>query len=243
MHIEGIGCEKSHQIAFHLIRKHPMFSMSIDEINKCSVNNFNCYYKASIPIVSYMYYYGLGVETDKAKSKAIIQSMDRYELWRNFYIGYLAPKNEEFAIFILECSDEFWTALELSKIYAGFYNKNRVDLEKSRFWQAEFEKRKLQHIKNIVVKKLSEDSIVARAFGYGFEKCILTCRYKFAEIELVNPFYNFQNASLYLKEIKEDSFPKHLCAYYDNNMGENNFLKIKFFGKIVEELELMRKDN
>ena len=46
-----------------------------------------------------------------------------------------------------------------------------------------------------------------------------------------------------LKEIKEDSFPKHLCAYYDNNMGENNFLKIKFFGKIVEELELMRKDN
>ncbi len=242
MYLVGIGCEKNPQKAFELLKDNPTFNMSITDIRnrKYATTNYRFLHRASMFVVAYMYYYGLGVETDKVKSKAIIQSMDRYELWRNFYIGYLAPKNEEFAIFILECSDEFWTALELSKIYAGFYNKNRVDLEKSRFWQAEFEKRKQQHIKNIVVKKLSEDSIVARAFGYGFEKCILTCRYKFAEIELVNPFYNLKNASLYLKEIKEDSFPKHLCAYYDNNMGENNFLKIKFFGKIVEELELIR---
>ncbi len=259
MHIEGIGCEKSHQIAFHLIRKHPMFSMSIDEINKCSVNNFNCYYKASIPIVSYMYYYGLGVETDKAKSKAIIQSMNKYEVWRNFYIGYLAPKNEEFAIFILECSDEFWTALELSKIYAGFYNKNRIDLEKSRFWQAEFERRKQQYIKDFVEYKLKRsDSIIWRALCYGFEKCVKTEFNKFTNIEFSNPYYNPQKSMMYIEEMKK--YPKlyekflfnidcgidlsslnfhslndNLLAHYYKT--DKHFITWKFSGKIFDELK------
>ena len=267
MYLVGIGCEKKPQKAFELLKDNPTFNMSITDIRnrKYATTNYRFLHRASMFVVAYMYYYGLGVETDKAKSKAIIQSMDRYELWRNFYIGYLAPKNEEFAIFILECSDEFWTALELSKIYAGFYNKNRVDLEKSRFWQAEYEKRKQQYIKDFVENKLKRsDSIIWRALCYGFQKCVKTEHNKFTNIEFSNPYYNPQKSMMYIEEMKK--YPKlyekflfnidcgiNLSSLNFHSLNDNllahyyktdkHFITWKFSGKIFDELKSKKTVN
>ena len=262
MYLEGIGCEKNSQKAFELLKDNPTFNMSIEDIKAQKYDNhkYRLYHKASMFVVAYMYYYGLGVETDKAKSKAIIQSMDRYELWRNFYIGYLAPKNEEFAIFILECSDEFWTALELSKIYAGFYNKNRIDLEKSRFWQAEYEKRKQLYFKKRSQKvlccdtneRLDEDNlnemsktlsslkteiVVRRALFFSLKSIQFSRWYKFIDIEFDNVYYNLQKANFYMNEVMN----RTNLNYFNMTRGLNLFgAEIQKGSKIVEELQQLK---
>ncbi len=67
-------------------------------------------------------------------------------LWRNFYSGFFAPKDKEFAKYILSLSTDYWDMQYLSDIYKGKYDPSDVNLEYAKYWQKKADDAKMSFV-------------------------------------------------------------------------------------------------
>ena len=63
-------------------------------------------------------------------------------LWRNFYSGFFAPKDKEFAKYILSRSTDYWDMFALVDIYKGKYDSSDANPEFVKYWQKKADKAK-----------------------------------------------------------------------------------------------------
>ena len=73
-------------------------------------------------IIGYMFYRGIGVKKDIWKAK-LHASITYISFWKNFYTGYAAPLDQEYARFLLKAIDTDESKKILSDIERGVYDK------------------------------------------------------------------------------------------------------------------------
>lgn len=90
-------------------------------------------------------------------------------IWRNFYSGFLLPKDRNFAVFLLSKSDYFWDMQELANIYSGTYDSSDANGELAKYWQEKANKAKSKYIgeRKLLYKMPSPHS---PGFNYLWEK-------------------------------------------------------------------------
>jgi hypothetical protein len=71
-----------------------------------------------------------------------ILTRSNHLLWRNFYSGFFAPKDKEFAKYILSLSTDYWDLLALVDIYKGKYDPSDANPEFVKYWQKKADKAK-----------------------------------------------------------------------------------------------------
>ncbi|MBQ6534564.1 MAG: hypothetical protein IJI37_05275 [Opitutales bacterium] len=128
MHLQGIGTPKNIPKAVELLRGHDFFEPAKDYFDA----------RERFPqLIAYLYYRGIGVEKNEAKAREILKRHARFhkKAWRNFYCGYIAPKDFEFSVFILENIGEAWAANALADIYSGKYSLADADDKKRDMWR------------------------------------------------------------------------------------------------------------
>ena len=79
----------------------------------------NCIYSG---ILGYMFYRGIGVERDLREAK-LYASVTYISHWKNFYTGYAAPLDQEYARFLLKAIDTEESKKILADIERGVYDK------------------------------------------------------------------------------------------------------------------------
>ena len=108
-----------------------------------------------------MLYHGIEVKKDKAKCDAILMIPIYNECWKNFYCGWFAPKDFEFAVYCLELLngkvskgklEEVLKNIEdkplklpseyLAEIYEGKFNPKHKDSKKASYWRDIADKQK-----------------------------------------------------------------------------------------------------
>lgn len=75
-----------------------------------------------IPLLGYMFYKGIGLKQDIQKAK-IYADATRISWWKNFYTGYAAPLDQEYALFILRSKNAEESKKILADIERGVYDK------------------------------------------------------------------------------------------------------------------------
>ena len=75
-----------------------------------------------IPLLGYMFYRGIGLKRDIQKAK-IFADATRISWWKNFYTGYAAPLDQEYALFILRSKNTKEVKKILADIERGVYDK------------------------------------------------------------------------------------------------------------------------
>lgn len=73
-------------------------------------------------IIGYMFYRGIGVKKDIWKAK-LHASITYISFWKNFYTGYAAPLDQEYARFLLKAIDTKESKKILADIERGVYDK------------------------------------------------------------------------------------------------------------------------
>ncbi len=73
-------------------------------------------------IIGYMFYRGIGVKKDIWKAK-LHASITYISFWKNFYTGYAAPLDQEYARFLLKAIDTDESKKILADIERGVYDK------------------------------------------------------------------------------------------------------------------------
>ena len=143
-YLSGIGTERNVAEAVKILKNSPIFKDSIPEIlnQSCMKNKARFYYP---PLIAYLCYKGIGVEPDIERCNAILRSGVFPYCWQNFYIGYLVPKDFDFAIYCLKILDEKWADEIIIKIYAGEYNPKHKDPVALKKYQDYVKGKKYQH--------------------------------------------------------------------------------------------------
>ena len=108
----------------------------------------------------YKGYMGFPVDLDMCKS---ILMFSNHLLWRNFYSGFFAPKDKEFAKYILSLSTDYWDMLALVDIYKGKYDPSDANPEFVKYWQKKADKAKSRFM--IKAFSLWEQSDGTKRFG------------------------------------------------------------------------------
>lgn len=75
-----------------------------------------------IPLLGYMFYKGIGLKRDIQKAK-IYADATRISWWKNFYTGFAAPLDQEYALFILRSKNTKEAKKILADIERGVYDK------------------------------------------------------------------------------------------------------------------------
>ena len=147
LYLQGIGVEKDEEKALSFLS---YLSRPIDIQKLAYIGSGRCWGMYIFePLYAHVYYYGIGTQADKEKADLILSTPNFFSAWRNFYTGYLTPKNYELAIRVLELSEEFWAADELVRIYSGEYLPEHADQAKADFWKIISKERKRAYFKKI----------------------------------------------------------------------------------------------
>lgn len=85
----------------------------------CVSKGGNCLFNG---ILGYMFYRGIGVKKDIWKAK-LHASITYISFWKNFYTGYAAPLDQEYARFLLKAIDTDESKKILADIERGVYDK------------------------------------------------------------------------------------------------------------------------
>lgn len=163
LRLNGIGADKNPEAAALLFSKSIFWNLTAAEISALK-DKSNLRWESReyfLPLYAYMLYRGLGVKKDAAKCDAILALPIYNECWKNFYCGWLVPKDFDFAIYCLELLNKKFLeegsakaaqnaegrALKppselLAEIYAGKFNPKHKDPAKASRWKAESEKQK-----------------------------------------------------------------------------------------------------
>ena len=89
-------------------------------------------------------------------------------LWRNFYSGFFAPKDKEFAKYILSRSTDYWDMFALVDIYKGKYDSSDANPKLAEYWQKKAEKEEERFIGNVFcIWEQSDGKRCLRRTPYG----------------------------------------------------------------------------
>lgn len=128
MHLQGIGTPKNVAKALEILQENRFLEPA---------KNYSEARSRFPQLIAYLYYKGIGVDKDEKKARELVKKYPEAHknAWRNFYCGYIAPKDFEFAVFVLKNIDKTWAAQTLSDIYNGKYSPSDVNPEQSKLWR------------------------------------------------------------------------------------------------------------
>ena len=165
--LNGIGTEKRPDIAALVFSCSVFWDWSTDDIIKPK-DEADFWWETReyfLPLYAYMLYHGIEIKKDKAKCDAILMIPIYNECWKNFYCGWFAPKDFEFAAYCLELLnkkvsegklEEVLKNIEdkplklpseyLAEIYEGKFNPKHKDHKKASYWRDIADKQKNMHL-------------------------------------------------------------------------------------------------
>lgn len=220
LYLCGIGTEKNIAKAYEVLSDCKLFKKPISEIQRYEGGMYRFdSFKYFQPLIAYMCYNGLGVEKDLARCDAILKEILGDYAWRNFYCGFMVPKDFDFAIYCLERRKDFWAAQILADIYSGKYSPKDSNKEKAAHWAKIAQERtpdfaeemKKYYARNIEREKTNASRISANinlALYYGFKHARVSQKYKYNNMPFENPFYDLQKALKALEEFEREAFNK-----------------------------------
>ena len=252
IYLQGIGTEKNIPKALEILRTHiPGYFRFYGP----SYFDFDTF-RFAAPLVAYLYHHGIGVEKDFEKRDIVLDEFALELAWKNFYAGYLVPRDYELAIHALARRDDFWAAEELVKIYSGEYLPEHANKEKADYWRPIATERRTAFIKSEMAAfgdKISKDeSDVERSriplfWMYGTKTFTVSRKYVFDAIEIVNPYYD-KNKSLYYFNILEEEYknnPQHMVNILKNlripEHWSRNSNKVIFHDRDMEDFLLEKQ--
>ncbi len=165
--LNGIGTEKRPDIAALVFSRSVFWNWSAEDIVKQKKEaafrwDTREYF---MPLYAYMLYNGIEIKKDKAKCDTILMIPIYNECWKNFYCGWFAPKDFEFAVYCLELLnkkvsegnlEEILKNIEdkplklpaeyLAEIYEGKFNPKHKDPKKASYWRDIADKQKNTHL-------------------------------------------------------------------------------------------------
>ncbi len=214
LYLSGIGVEKNPQKALEVLGENLYANKTPKEIESEGVSlALRAADPDTAPIFAYIYYYGLGLEKDVEKCNAILNLAYFNFSWRNFYCGYLAPKDFDFAIHALEVNKEFWASKTLSEIYEGKYLSEHANAAKAEHWQKVYEEKSKVFFKELFEENKKELADFEKErdmrqyskiiFLYGAKKRIFSSICAYNDIVQDNPFYSPEKLDIELKKLKE----------------------------------------
>ena len=169
-------------------------------------------------------------------------------LWRNFYSGFFAPKDKEFAKYILSLSPNYWDMQELSDIYKGKYDSSDVNPKLAEYWQ-----KKAEHFKKIFHGKYDyirfgtflpetqplwkrelykKDKKLAEDIKSGKYKC--SHRREMGDRATLEVFHKKYNILRYGSKQKGCRLPFY--AFCEKEKNENQFYNRELTEQIIENL-------
>jgi hypothetical protein len=217
--------------AIELYKDSPIWNASLADIldheSKISrrINSGNREYY--VPFFAYLHYYGIGVEKDIKKSKAILGLRSSTISWRNFYSGCMVPKDFEFAVYILENSDEIWASGALADIYEGKYLPEHADAQKAEYWRKISNEKWNEIFKDICAQdaeflseyeKTNKGDFRKVAFLYGAKTRTFRRSFKYENVTFKNPFYDWDKFLTQIDKIKvyENKNPKWYYSRFNS---------------------------
>ena len=172
------------------------------------------------PQIAYLYYKGMGVEKDVEKCNEILEKYGVFA-WRNFYSGYLVPKDFDFAIYILEQRNEFWAAGILSEIYSGKYLPEHANNEKAEHWRQiknermhAFYEIKKEYYENRLQKsewqKQHPNKLIETASIRGINRFYFSEDWLYKDVSFDNSFFDIKKSIQYLHILDDEYRSKPL---------------------------------
>lgn len=209
LYLNGIGVEKDVNKALECLNK----AGASYEHSKILLSDRGLEYPSIIyaPLVAYLYYKGIGINKDIDKCNAILEKYGK-NAWRNFYTGYLVPKDFDFAIYCLELRKEFWAAAILVKIYSGEYLSEHANKKKAEYWSKIYKERlpifleeKKEHYKNEIAELKNKEyvmSVIDLVFLYGVKTFYFSEDWLYKDIPFENPFFDLEKSIELLESIE-----------------------------------------
>ncbi len=224
LYICGIGTEKNIQKALEILtadieavnkfyagdgKRISIFEATVDDIANQLKRRVYVTISHYPPLFAYLYYKGIGVEKDIEKCDAILKYEYKELAWRNFYTGYLVPKDFDFAIHCLGKMKHIWASQTLADIYSGKYSSKDIDKNKASHWKKitkgrfpEFYSGLIKKYKELIEDAKKINNLLDLSFWHGVEKIKISDNFFSGEFILKNPFFDKQKAIIFFEEYK-----------------------------------------